>query len=116
LSSTIELVLGAGLDAVVVVIPPGVRIGLAGELERYRNEFRPHGPQPRGIAVVFRPGRLRIAAVVDRFVDHAPAPSFSPVAPDQRADVVLHAPDDHRLVGGAARRLDATCIACRGGR
>ena len=91
-------VLGAGLDAVVVVIQLGVRIGFVGELERERQEFRPHGLQPRGIAEVLRLGRLGVAAVVDRFIDDIPAPDLSLVAAHQRADVVLHALGDCRLV------------------
>ena len=92
------LVLGAGLDAVVVVVQLGVRVGLVGVLEREREELRPHGPQPLGVAEVLRLGRLGVAAVVDRLVDDVPALDLPLVAPDQRGDVVLHALGDDLLV------------------
>ena len=92
------LVLGADLDAVVVVVQPGVRVGVVGVLEREREELRPHGPQPLRVAEVLRLGRLGVAAVVDRLVDDVPAPDLPLVPADQRGDVVLHPLGDDLLV------------------
>ena len=77
-------VLGAGLDAVVVVIEPGLGVGLVGKLECQRQELRANRLQPLRIAQVFK---ARVGAVADG-LDGVAHPWVCPYTSRRRVDVV----------------------------